>query len=138
MKKTAAILMESKGKSVSDAMRKAGYPATTAKNPQQVTRSQSWQALMDEYLPQDLIARKHQELLEAEETVFIPRGKEILERKRPDHAARKAGVDMAHKLRGNFAPEKIELSKRKFQDMSNKELAEFIEKAKNKFSKKAK
>ena len=138
MRKTAKILMENNGKSVSSAMREAGYPPTTAKNPQQVTKTKSWQALMDQYLPQDLIARKHQELLEAEEIVFIPRGNKILEKKRPDFAARKAGVDMAHKLRGNFAPEKVELSKRKFQDMSNKELSEFIAQKSAKLLKKKK
>lgn len=138
MVKTAKIMIGKDGKSFAQAAREAGYSNAIANNPQKVTKTQSWQTLMDQYLPQDLIARKHQELLEAEEIVFIPRGKKILERKRPDHAARKAGIDMAHKLRGNFAPEKIELSKRKFQDMSNAELAAFIEKAKAKFAKKSK
>jgi hypothetical protein len=130
MRKAAKILMENKGKSLSGAMRKAGYPATTAKNPQQVTKSKSWQQLMDEYLPQEFVAEKHKELFLAEDVVFIPRGKKILERRRPDHAARRAAIDMAHKLRGSFAPEKIELSKRKFGNMSNAELAEVIAKAK--------
>lgn len=138
MRKTAKILLEKGSKSVSSAMREAGYSENTAKVPSKVTKTQSWQSLMDQYLPQDLIARKHQELLEAEETVFIPRGNKILEKKRPDFAARKAGVDMAHKLRGNFAPEKVELSKRKFQDMSNKELSEFIAQKSAKLLKKKK
>lgn len=135
MVKTVKILAETGGKSVSGAMRKAGYSPATAKTPEKITGSQSWQALMDKYLPQDLIATKHAELLDAEDVVFIPRGNKILERRRPDHMARRAGIEMAHKLRGNFAPEKIELSKRKFQDMSNKELAEFITKASGKLLK---
>ena len=130
MRKTAKILMENNGKSVSGAMRKAGYPPSTSKNPQQITRTESWQALMDQYLPQDMVAKAHADLFEAEDHVFIPRGNKILLRKRPDHAARKSAIDMAHKLRGSFAPEKIELSKRKFGNMSNAELAEVIAKAK--------
>ena len=138
MIKTAKLLVGKGGKSFRQAAKEAGYSETVAKNPEKVTKTKSWQALMDQYLPQDLIARKHQELLEAEETVFIPRGNKILEKKRPDFAARKAGVDMAHKLRGNFAPEKVELSKRKFQDMSNKELSEFIAQKSAKLLKKKK
>lgn len=130
MKKMAAAVVAKGGKSLAKAAREAGYSEAVARNPEKVTKTQSWQALMDKYLPQDLIARKHQELLEAEDVVFIPRGNKILERRRPDHMARRAGVEMAHKLRGNYAPEKVELSRRKFQDMSNAELAAFIEGAK--------
>lgn len=130
MVKTAKLMAGKGGKSFAQAAREAGYSETIADNPQKITKSKSWQALMDEFLPQDLIARKHQELLEAEETIFIPRGKEILERKRPDHMARRAGIDMAHKLRGNYAPEKIELERRKFQDMSDEELRTTIAEAK--------
>lgn len=117
-------------------MREVGYSKETAKVPGKLTKSKSWAILMDEYLPQDKVAKVHAELLEAEETVFIPRGKEILERKRPDFRARKAGVDMANKLRGNYAAEKIELSRRKFQDMPDAELAAAIREAKQALKKK--
>lgn len=125
-KRAAKLLVENGGKSVSKAMRDAGYSEQTAKSPHKLTKSKAWPALMEEFLPQEKVAAAHAELLEAEDTVFIPRGKKILERKRPDFRARKAGIDMAHKLRGNYAPEQIELSRRKFQDMSDKELAENI------------
>lgn len=136
MKKLAVAMVAKGSKSLAQEMKKVGYSENTARAPSKITRSQSWQALMDQYLPQDLIARKHSELLEAEDVVFIPRGKKILEKRRPDHMARRAGIEMAHKLRGNFAPEKIEVSKRKFQEMSNAELAAFIEKAKKTLIKK--
>jgi hypothetical protein len=58
--------------------------------------------------------------------------------KRPDFTARKAGIEMAHKLRGNYAPEKLELSKRKYQDMSNAELAAVIQKNKDRLLKRKK
>ena len=136
MIKTAQALVANGGKSVADAARQAGYSEAIARNPQKITKTKSWQALMEEYLPQDLIAQKHRELLDAEDIVFIPRGNKILEKKRPDNAARKGAIEMAHKLRGNFAPEKREVIKRKFQDMSNAELAAFIEKSKKRLLKK--
>lgn len=135
-RKAIKILAENGRKSVSQAMREAGYSNSSATKPSKLTRSKGWQELMDEYFPPDYVAEKHKELFEAEDTVFIPRGKKIIEKKRPDFRARKAALDMAHKLRGNYAPEKIELSKRKFQDMSDKELRETIAEAKKTLLKK--
>lgn len=59
-------VLESKGeKAVSVAMREAGYPETTAKNPQQVTRSKTWEKLMEKYLPDTLLIKTHKEGLKA-------------------------------------------------------------------------
>lgn len=135
-RKTAKILMENNGKSVSSAMKKAGYPASTAKNPQQITRSKSWQELMDEYFPRDYVAQKHQELFEAEEVVFIPHKGQIVEKKRPDFTARKAAAEMSYKLRGEFAPEKREITRRKYQSATLQELEEKVDKAKKQLGKK--
>lgn len=49
----------------------------------------------------------------------------------PDNKSRREAVDMAYKLKGNYAPEKIQLVKRKYQDLSNKELAELEKTLKN-------
>ena len=129
-KRAVKLLVANGCKSEKEALRKAGYSEAVANNPSKVTKSKAWPALMDEYFPEDFVAEKHRELFEAEDVVFIPRGKKIIERRRPDNTARKGAVDMAHKLRGNFAPEKIEVSRRKFQDMSDKELMESIAEAK--------
>ena len=53
------------GKSVSKAMFDAGYAPTSAKNPQQLTKSKAWQKLMQEYLPDETLIEKHKSLLEA-------------------------------------------------------------------------
>lgn len=42
----------------------------------------------------------------------------------PDGKIRKEALDLAYKLHGSYAPEQIELTKRKYQDLSNAELAE--------------
>lgn len=57
-------LLENKG-SVSQAMRDAGYPRTTAKNPQQLTESKGWAELLEQYLPDSLLTKVHVEGLGA-------------------------------------------------------------------------
>ena len=60
----ARDLLENTGKPVSKAMLDAGYAPTSAKNPQQLTKSKSWQKLMQEYLPDEKLIEKHKKLLE--------------------------------------------------------------------------
>ena len=62
----ARDLLENTGKSVSKAMLDAGYAPTSAKNPQQLTRSKAWQKLMEDYLPDEKLIEKHKNLLEAD------------------------------------------------------------------------
>lgn len=47
------------------ALQKAGYSATVAKTPGKVTNSRSWQELLQEQLPDSLLAEKHNELLQS-------------------------------------------------------------------------
>lgn len=50
---------------VSRAMLEAGYPPTTAKNPQQLKRSKAWKELMEDHLSDKNLGKKHEALLEA-------------------------------------------------------------------------
>ena len=54
----------------------------------------------------------------------------------PDGKVRKDAVDMAYKLRGAYTPEEIELTRRKYQDLSDAELEELEEKMLKHFAKK--
>jgi len=54
-----------KGMSKSEAMRKAGYKESYARSSSQLKEKKSWQALMDEYIPRDLVAKKHNELMKS-------------------------------------------------------------------------
>ena len=66
--------MESKGKmAVSKAMVSIDppYPDTTAHNPQQITRSKTWEQLAEEYLPDSLLAKRHKELLNKREVIKV-------------------------------------------------------------------
>ena len=103
-------LAENQG-NVSKSMREVGYSKVTAKTPQNVTESQGFKELMQEYLPDDLVLKRHREHLESKKVVRIygkngTIAKEIVE----ESPVSSRAIDMAHKLKGNYAPEKKEIS----------------------------
>lgn len=62
--KHRAVLREmTTGKPITEAMIAVGYKPTVAKTPSNVTRSKSWLALMDEYLPEESLTELHRTLL---------------------------------------------------------------------------
>lgn len=161
-------LAENGGKSVSAAMRAVGYSPEYARQPQKFLRTKTAQELEQEYLPDELIATKHRELLEAGEIqhYVFPKGggarvkakgktrasresgltnaeiKTIVESvpgcrliyvkrdymgawaffEAPDHRSRERAIDMAYKRKGTYAPEQINITRRKYQGLSNAEL----------------
>lgn len=72
MRKVAEIVVESQGtKSVSAAIKESGlYAPSTAENPQYLTKSKTWADLMEEYLPEDAIAKAHKKLLNAKTPIL--------------------------------------------------------------------
>lgn len=116
-KKAMKILVENGGKSVSGAMRAAGYSPKTAKNPEKLTKSKSWEELLEEYIPDDLLAQKINEGLEANRTISAnviiksndPTVKEKTANSRtvdfidvPDHAVRHKFVETSLKIKGKL------------------------------------
>jgi hypothetical protein len=97
-RKLAEKLLENGGTSVSAAMREAGYSEAYSKNPQHITSTKSFREWVEYYLPDSLITEKHNALLNK----IDPDTGDI------DANAVKAGVDMAYKIKGNYAPEKME------------------------------
>lgn len=103
--------MVENGGSLASNLRKVGYSEAVARNPDKVTDSDGWQSLMEEYLPPELIARKHREGLDAtkkEEIIDIdekgrPR-KIVIDA--PDFAVRHKYVDSAYKIMGKYKEEK--------------------------------
>lgn len=57
------VLIE--GKSKRQAAKEAGYADSIAKNPKKITESKGWETLQEEFLPDPLLAQRHQELLNA-------------------------------------------------------------------------
>lgn len=97
--KLAFDKMVENGGKVTPAMIEAGYSPNTANTPQKLTESKGWKELMEEYLPDSLIASKHRALLNK-----VDKEGEI------DVQAVKAGVDMGYKLKGAYAPEKKDIT----------------------------
>ncbi len=123
------------GEAPSRAMRKVGYSKGTSKNPKNLTNSKAWAELMEEFLPDSLVAETHQRLLKASgvDHMVFPldaTDEEIIDLlneancvvKRfmhsetqthvwyfvADNNARKSAIDMAYKLKGKYAAEKID------------------------------
>lgn len=135
--KRAFQIMVGNGGKIGPAMIEAGYSPATADTPGKLTSTKSWQELVQEFLPDSLLAEKHEQLLRAthlEHMVFPPGApdeeiKTLLSevnchvrkiRKSEmqkhvwfwarDNRAVKDGLDLAYKLKGSFAPEKKEFS----------------------------
>ncbi len=95
---------------ISKAMEAVGYPASMQDRPAKVTDTKSWQALLQEHLPEDLLARRHEELLNKREGTYVTYGRgknrkvEFID-KGPDTSAVTRGLEMAYKLRGSFVAE---------------------------------
>lgn len=142
--------MENHG-NVSKAMKEIGYAPNSAKNPQTLTNSLGWEELLEKYLPDSELGRTHRDLLKAcsiDHRTFPPKMsnkgiKETIESISgctliriaegelakhayfwtPDGQSRKSGLDMAYKLKGKYAAQKIKFADDN-DDLSDEELAE--------------
>ena len=110
-KKVVEKIIENQGMAVSVAMEQVGYKKVTAHNPKNLTDSKGWNELMEQYLPDKLLASKHKELLTVPKKVrtFI-KGDLTSEYEELDSNAVKSGLDMAYKLKGSYSAEKKEHS----------------------------
>ena len=86
------------GGNVSRAMLDAGYSPATAKTPQKLTESKSWEQLLEEYLPDDVLTQKIQEGIDASREIIIGDNKLDV----PEYAIRHKYVETALKLKNKF------------------------------------
>lgn len=107
--------------SVSKAIRDAGLSAALSRNSHKVTNSKGWKELMDEFLPDSLLAERHQELLNKRELVKTYNKEDgsttVEETQYPDTQAVKAGLDMAYKLKGSYEAEKHDVNLLSLKDL---------------------
>ncbi len=82
------------GGNISKAMRSAGYTPVTAHHTEKLTQSKGWQELMDEYLPDSLLAKVHQEGLNL----------------KPEHPTRHRYLDSAYKIKDKYPAEKHDVT----------------------------
>ena len=109
-KKLVEKIVDNRGEPLGKLMKETGYSDAYATNPKQLTNTKSWQELMEEYLPDELLTRKHNELLNKKEVLVVRNGHDTdyILTEQPETNAVKAGVEMGYKLKGKFAPDKIE------------------------------
>lgn len=126
--KAIKILVETGGKSVSGAMREAGYSKATAKTPSKLTCAKSFKELFEEFIPDDLLAQKHKELLTV--PIKIKKVKEngkVTIFESIDVQALKAGLDLAYRVKGKYAPTRINQSiKTGLENLSDEEIDELL------------
>jgi hypothetical protein len=103
---------------VSTVMREVGYDDDTASKPSNLTNSKGWKELMEQYMPDSLLAKRHQELLNKRD-----------EDGTPDTVAVTKALDMSYKLKGSYAPEKTSSLNLNIEarNISNPELEEVRE-----------
>lgn len=113
-KKAIQKVMENHG-NVSRAMLEVGYDPTTAKNPKNLTQSKAWMELMDQYIPDDRLLKKHEQALDAVKQIgaqiLIDKdGKTITKDNEgmievPDQVVRLKAVELGYRVKGKLRPE---------------------------------
>jgi hypothetical protein len=124
----------SEGATMTGAMVATGYTPSSASNTVALQNTRSWQALMEEQLPDSLLALRHRELLDKREvhTRYIGKGKrgrfESVDLG-PDVASVARGLELAYKIKGKAreegAPPKVNTYNLFFNDSVQKEVRAF-------------
>ena len=91
--------LESVGKPLGQIMREEGYADNTADNPQRVTETKSWEMLLEEYLPDDLLTKVAKEGLGA---TMMKTSYPEADRMLPDFPTRQRYLDTALKMKGKL------------------------------------
>ena len=115
-----------RGKSLAQSMKNGGFSDAYASNPQQLKEKKSWQELLELYLPQADLLGIHCDLLNKNQVIAKNNSEtgevEIIDTGQLDTQAVTRGLDMAHKLYGNYKPEKTEHSFGEVKDDKLKQL----------------
>jgi len=96
------------GESVSRAMVKENYSVKTSHNPDKIKKSRGWQRLLETYLPDESLTKKHKELLEKKEIARVfdhGTGEWIQTIVEQPHSDVKGALDMAYKLKKKYPGE---------------------------------
>lgn len=101
-KLVAQKVVENRG-NVSKAMKEAGYSDAYASNPQQFKASKTWEELLDEYLPDDLLTKVALEGLFAKRIQTSPTEGD---REVEDYAVRQRYLETTLKMKGKIIDKK--------------------------------
>lgn len=106
LKKLAKKIIENKGASISATMREVGYSESYSHNPQLLTKTKSWQQLVEELLPDELIVGQLKKLITADKAIVVNKSIQYV----PDNDAQTRAIDISTKIKGKYAPQKLEVS----------------------------
>ena len=103
IKKVFTKVLENHGTGIGKAMLEEGYTKATAKNPSNVTDSKSWEMLLDEYLPDDLLTKVAKEGLGATtiKTSYTEADREVI-----DYPVRQRYLETALKMKSKLVEKK--------------------------------
>lgn len=129
-KKSFKKSMENGG-NISKAMRDSGYSENSAKNPQKQKKTKGWNELMEKYIPDEDLAKKHKELLNKQEVYLKNNNKtgkiEVIKTGEIDAHAVGRGLDMGYKLKNKYAAEKVKLIKDDNANLTDEEIEEELD-----------
>lgn len=91
------------GGNVTKAMREEKYSEATINNPINVTKTKSWEMLLDEYLPDDLLTKVTKEGLQA---TMVKTSLTEPDRELPDYAVRQRYLETALKMKNKLIERK--------------------------------
>ena len=95
----AKIITENHG-NVSKTMRRVGYAENTAKKPQNLTESNGWKELMEQYLPDKDLTKVHKEGLKATRHISATQYQDEMDV--PDQAIRHKYLETGYKIKGKM------------------------------------
>jgi len=103
IKKVFKKVLENGGIGIGKAMIEEGYSPNTAKSPTKVTETKSWEILLEEYLPDDLLTKVTKEGLEA---TMVKTSLTEPDRTLPDYAVRQRYLETALKMKNKLIEKK--------------------------------
>ena len=124
VKKIVIKNMVANGGNLRKAVREAGYSAAYAHS-NKITKTKGWKEAVEEAIDINDVLREHKRALKAKRQSNI-KGL-LIDSEFPDHDVRLKAVDMAYKLKGLYAPEKVQ-TVTPYDDMTIDELDEEIDK----------
>lgn len=85
------------------------FSPNSARSTNQIKNTQSWQALMREYMPEELIALRHSELLDKRDyrKITDENGNIIEVDDGPNTSAVTKAIELSYRLRGSFKKEEV-------------------------------
>ena len=107
IKKVFEQVVENGGAGIGKIMIKNGYSPNTAKTPQKITESKSWEMLLDQYIPESLVLKTHKKAFKANRVISARTTGKADEKTDdfidvPDWQTRTKAVELGYKVRGKL------------------------------------